>query len=86
MFWAKLGYTNIDDPKLRRNGFHKIAYAVVHPSYDDIRLSNDIALFRLAEAVEFSTFVRPICLNTDPSLKFQKATVTGWGLYDKSEY
>ncbi|XP_017077527.1 serine protease grass-like [Drosophila eugracilis] len=60
---------------------------VVHEGYDNITLHYDIALVRLARSVEFSKFIKPICLplheevrqsiwnNQRPNQK-----VTGWGI------
>lgn len=36
--------------------------AIAHPEYDNESRENDIALIRLAKDVEFTKFVRPICL------------------------
>ncbi|XP_037727960.1 melanization protease 1-like [Drosophila subpulchrella] len=47
----------------------------VNPAY------NDIALFRLAWRVQFTDFIRPICLltNYDPLPQMRFFTVSGWG-------
>ncbi|OQR76718.1 brain-specific serine protease 4-like [Tropilaelaps mercedesae] len=58
-----------------------------HPDYEPVELLNDVAVFSLMEDLEFSRFVKPICL-PDSSLSPRKlvnsyAVVAGYGaLYD----
>jgi hypothetical protein len=49
----------------------KIEQKITHPCYDSESVSqpNDIALLRLAESVEYSESIRPICLPLIPVLK-----------------
>ena len=64
----------------------KPAEIIAHPSYDSVKISNDIALIRLEEKVDIdASNIEPICLpwranspgkNLDSE---SKATVTGWG-------
>ncbi|EDV55873.1 serine protease grass [Drosophila erecta] len=65
--------------------------SVVHDGYDDDMLHYDIALLRLARSVEFTQFVKPICLPLyeevrqsiwDERRPHQK--VTGWGIYEEN--
>lgn len=79
--WARLGGSkrivnkkNVDRPK-----DYQIVEHVIHPDYNPSSQYNDIALFRLKRNVVFSEKVRPICLNTDPSLIPLKQIATGWG-------
>ncbi|XP_014209152.1 serine protease easter-like [Copidosoma floridanum] len=82
-----------DDPKESPNRFCNdkplelgIDAAIIHEGYDPLRgpsdfnpLSYDIALLRLDRPVEFSDFVRPVCL---PDRKFAdegKYLASGWG-------
>uniref|UniRef100_A0A673MCK1 Zgc:123295 n=1 Tax=Sinocyclocheilus rhinocerous TaxID=307959 RepID=A0A673MCK1_9TELE len=54
---------------------------ITHPNYDDYSLDNDIALIQLSSAVNFSDYIRPVCLSTANST-FAAGTeswVTGWG-------
>uniref|UniRef100_A0A671NS69 Zgc:123295 n=1 Tax=Sinocyclocheilus anshuiensis TaxID=1608454 RepID=A0A671NS69_9TELE len=53
---------------------------ITHPNYDDYSLDNDIALIQLS-SVNFSDYIRPVCLSTANST-FAAGTeswVTGWG-------
>ena len=57
-----------------------------HPEYKASTRQNDIALFRLAERVEFTDIIRPACLRTDladvsPSVGL---IITGWGSFTTS--
>ncbi|XP_015380197.1 PREDICTED: venom protease-like isoform X1 [Diuraphis noxia] len=80
--WVRLGVlervinesNTVDRPK----DYHIVEH-VIHPDYNPPSLYNDIALFRLERNVIFSEKVRPICLNTDPSLTPLKQIATGWG-------
>ncbi|KAL2077974.1 hypothetical protein ACEWY4_025659 [Coilia grayii] len=54
---------------------------ILHPSYDHFTNDNDIALLRLRSIVQFTDFIRPVCLAASDSV-FSKGTdswVTGWG-------
>ncbi|XP_042559193.1 transmembrane protease serine 9-like [Clupea harengus] len=54
---------------------------VLHPNYDSDTSDNDIAMLRLSSPVQFSNFIRPVCLAASGSV-FNNGTdswVTGWG-------
>uniref|UniRef100_A0A182TI02 CLIP domain-containing serine protease n=1 Tax=Anopheles melas TaxID=34690 RepID=A0A182TI02_9DIPT len=64
---------------------------VVHPDYYKQNGAdyNDIALLQLSETVEFTDFIRPICLPTSEesrtvNLTGKYATVAGWGQTENS--
>lgn len=59
--------------------FYNIDKIVVHPKYDRSYVYNDVALFRLETEVQFTAYIRPTCLNSDPSLNFKTASAIGWG-------
>jgi len=65
--WARLGVLqrvfNVNLPK-----DYQIVEHIIHPDYKPPSLYNDKALFRLERDVEFSEEVRPLCLNSNPSL------------------
>ncbi|XP_028027105.1 phenoloxidase-activating factor 3-like isoform X2 [Bombyx mandarina] len=54
-----------------------------HPLYDDNSLSNDIALIRLRGNVQYTDYIRPICLPPinidDPEFSNFRLAVAGWG-------
>ncbi|XP_017072738.1 serine protease grass-like [Drosophila eugracilis] len=54
---------------------------ITHPSFVNY-LENDIALFRLARKVQYSDYVKPICLltNYNPLPQIRYLTATGWGV------
>lgn len=63
-----------------------VAEVFVHESYDPSSLSreNDIALIRLQNKVDFSEFIRPICLPLSGTLRTKSydgetLTAAGWG-------
>lgn len=58
-----------------------VTQVIVHPNYNNTLFNNDIALMKLSSAVNFSNFIRPICLASNSSL-FNNGTLcwaTGWG-------
>lgn len=78
--WVRLGELNIisttDDARPKD---YRIVQRVSHPDYKPPSLYNDVALFRLESDVEFSAYVRPICLNSDPLFNPAVHIATGWG-------
>lgn len=72
--------------EVRRN----VSQIIVHPNYNNnIFLNNDITLMKLSSSVNFTNYIRPICLASNSS-QFHNSTscwATGWGNLDKnSEY
>ncbi|XP_067433234.1 transmembrane protease serine 9-like [Thunnus thynnus] len=58
-----------------------VARIILHPNYDSDTNNNDIALLRLSSPVEFTDYIRPVCLAASSSV-FNNGTdswVTGWG-------
>jgi len=83
--WARLGDLNyLTDTDESKPKDYKIEKRIVHPNYKRPISYNDIALLRLEQIVEFSEFVRPLCLNTDQSLDPSLVVATGWGKTDFS--
>jgi len=84
--WARLGdldlvsKSDFSDP-----ADYKIVQHVIHPDYKPRERYNDIALFRLETNVKFSSYVKPICLNSDESLKPIDVIATGWGRTGSAE-
>lgn len=83
MRWARLGDLNyLSETDDARPMDYQIDQRIVHPDYRKPSLYNDIALFHLDQDVEFSAYVRPICLNAEPKLQsspLQTVITTGWG-------
>lgn len=87
--WVLLGDLNFnsqtDEAKPR---IYKIIRRIDHPGYRrNAEAYNDISLFQLNTTVEFSPFVRPICLYTSTSTPTtdKKVSVTGWGVTGTSK-
>jgi len=85
---ARLGeldyFVGYDDARPRD---YKIVQKIMHPKYKaDFLYSNDIGLLRLEEDVEFTAYVRPICLNRERPLKMKHVLATGWGDTLESQY
>jgi len=74
----------VSDSDNARPKDYKIVEHVSHPGYKWPAQYNDIALLRLETEVEFSSFIRPVCLNWDPSLLPPVQIVTGWGAISNS--
>jgi len=52
----------------------------IHPHFVKKTFNNDIALIKIKGEVDFSDFIRPVCLpHTDRSYNSQNTTVVGWG-------
>ncbi|XP_064180643.1 polyserase-2-like [Anguilla rostrata] len=58
-----------------------VGQIVLHPDYDAQSSDNDIALLRLASPVNFTNYIRPICLAASASTFHSDTSswVTGWG-------
>uniref|UniRef100_A0A665UMI3 Peptidase S1 domain-containing protein n=1 Tax=Echeneis naucrates TaxID=173247 RepID=A0A665UMI3_ECHNA len=64
-----------------------VARIIIHPNYNRETNDNDIALLRLSSPVEFTDFIRPVCLAASGSV-FNNGTdswVTGWGTVQEGE-
>ncbi|XP_065333244.1 serine protease nudel-like isoform X2 [Cloeon dipterum] len=64
----------------------RVARVVLHPGYLDKGFLNDLALLRMERPVEFSDYVRPICLpqaspepDPEPAQDAEHCLVVGWG-------
>uniref|UniRef100_A0A672N1M6 Chymotrypsin-like protease CTRL-1 n=1 Tax=Sinocyclocheilus grahami TaxID=75366 RepID=A0A672N1M6_SINGR len=72
---------------LRRSGLNPheakrtASRIIIHPTYNNPKHDNDIALLQLSSSVTFTNYIRPVCLAAAGS-KFAAGTetwVTGWG-------
>lgn len=57
----------------------RIKYAIPHPKYSAMSKYDDIALFELAQNVQFNQFIRPACVNTNINVTWQNALASGYG-------
>uniref|UniRef100_A0A3Q1HY09 Serine protease 27-like n=1 Tax=Acanthochromis polyacanthus TaxID=80966 RepID=A0A3Q1HY09_9TELE len=76
-----LGRQNLqgEDPN---EASRSVAGVILHPNYDSDTNDNDIALLRLSSPVQFTDYIRPVCLAASDSV-FNSGTdswVTGWVL------
>uniref|UniRef100_A0A3Q3GDI0 Peptidase S1 domain-containing protein n=1 Tax=Labrus bergylta TaxID=56723 RepID=A0A3Q3GDI0_9LABR len=58
-----------------------VSQVIVNPNYNDTLFNNDIALMKLTSPVNFTDYIRPICLASNSS-QFHNSTLcwaTGWG-------
>lgn len=58
-----------------------VAEIVLHPNYTVYTSDNDVALLRLSSPVEFTDYIRPVCLAANGSevSSGTETWVTGWG-------
>lgn len=78
--WARLGELNyLTDADYTNPVDYKIIDRKLHPNYKKPSYYNDIALFKLDRDVKFSAYIRPVCLNSDPSTNPVKVVASGWG-------
>ncbi|XP_061765385.1 uncharacterized protein LOC133558198 isoform X3 [Nerophis ophidion] len=54
---------------------------ILHPNFDQFSFDNDIALLRLSSPVNFTAYIRPVCLAASNSnfINGTDSWVTGWG-------
>lgn len=59
----------------------RITHIFLHPEYKDVGFINDVSLLRLEKEVNFTDFVRPVCLPGKESKvrDGRMCTVVGWG-------
>ncbi|XP_029311636.1 chymotrypsin-like protease CTRL-1 [Cottoperca gobio] len=61
---------------------------IIHPDYNNTTFNNDIALLKLSSPVNFTDYIKPICLASNSS-QFHNSTLcwtTGWGRLGKNEF
>ncbi|XP_037319140.2 transmembrane protease serine 9-like isoform X2 [Pungitius pungitius] len=77
---VSLGRQNLQG--INPNGVSRtVASIILHPQYNRSTSNNDIALLRLSSPVQFTDYIRPVCLAASDSV-FNTGTgswVTGWG-------
>lgn len=58
-----------------------VSTLVIHPDYSSDNYNNDIGLLHLSSSVNFTNYIRPVCLAAEDSI-FPSGTncwITGWG-------
>ncbi|XP_065218455.1 cathepsin G-like [Planococcus citri] len=58
---------------------HGVKKMIIHRSFDSKTAANDIALLELDVKVDFSPYIRPICLSTIIDYGVKNLFVSGWG-------
>ncbi|KAM3598486.1 uncharacterized protein V6R79_018653 [Siganus canaliculatus] len=63
-----------------------LSQVIRHPDYNSNTNDNDIALLQLSSPVQFTDYIRPVCLAADGSVfnAGTQAWVTGWGAIQSS--
>ncbi|XP_040918369.1 cationic trypsin-like [Toxotes jaculatrix] len=58
-----------------------VSQIIPHPDYNSNTNNNDMALLRLSSTVEFTNYIKPVCLASEGSVFAAGTTcwVTGWG-------
>ncbi|KAM3863994.1 trypsin-like [Diretmus argenteus] len=58
-----------------------VSQIIRHPNYDSTTNDNDMALLRLSSPVDFTDYIRPVCLAASGSVFAAGTTswITGWG-------
>uniref|UniRef100_A0A3Q4GF13 Serine protease 27-like n=1 Tax=Neolamprologus brichardi TaxID=32507 RepID=A0A3Q4GF13_NEOBR len=77
---VRLGYKSLQS--INTNGVSRsVSQIIRHPQYNSVSQNNDIALLRLSSTVQFTDYIRPVCL-AEVGSDFPAETttwVTGWG-------
>lgn len=68
--------TESDDATPQTYGVSRV---IVHPQYRSESTYNDIMLVELDRKVEFSLYIRPLCLQTKKTIPGTKGIASGWG-------
>jgi secreted trypsin-like serine protease len=80
-FTVRLGAHDLNETESTAKTI-KVSRIVQHPNYIGTNIvSNDITLLELAEEVNYTKAIRPVCLPQDPQKGYaqEMATTSGWG-------
>lgn len=58
----------------------------IHPNYNKMQRTHDIALVRLSRNVDFTPYVRPACIDYSGVIVENRAIATGFGLIGHGWY
>ena len=61
----------------------KVSKIITHEKYDSVSQFNDIALLRLANPVQFTDYIQPVCLPPSDVDEPDGLFVAGWGRIDE---
>ncbi|XP_073967605.1 CLIP domain-containing serine protease B4-like [Choristoneura fumiferana] len=65
----------------------KVEHVTMHPDFKKEYLQNDVALLRLSSNINYSDYIRPICLATEDvaDQSEEPLIIAGWGLNGRTE-
>ncbi|XP_065211786.1 venom protease-like [Planococcus citri] len=79
-FYVRLGEYDTGDYAETETQEFDVDKLIVHPEYDPAVNINDIAILKLNQTVQYTQYVRPICLpGAEPRVN-EDTIVAGWGL------
>lgn len=86
---VQLGRYQLYTPEASMQEF-QVYQIKLHPHYDPSTLENDIAVFKLANAIAFTNFIQPICMWDKKKANIRhverkRGTVMGWGYTEADE-
>ncbi|XP_046385985.1 uncharacterized protein LOC124155871 [Ischnura elegans] len=59
--------------------YQQVEEVHLHPDFDWKNIHGDLAVLKLASAIEFSDFVQPVCLGKPAEPDSEEGVVVGWG-------
>ena len=70
-------FQNFCDMQKKREERRVVDYEI-HPEFVRATLTHDMCVMKLAEPLQFSRTIRPICLSTTPVRRNEPVYVAGW--------
>ncbi|XP_057681502.1 chymotrypsin-like protease CTRL-1 [Corythoichthys intestinalis] len=77
LFFGKLNQSETSPNEVNRT----VTQIIVHPDYNNITIDNDLTLMKLSSPLNYTEFIRPICLASNAS-QFNDGIscwISGWG-------
>lgn len=86
---VQLGRYQLYTPEATTQEF-QVYQIKLHPQYSQSLLENDLAIFKLANSISFTTHIQPICLwdrrqQNIRHVERKRGTVMGWGYTEEDE-
>ncbi|XP_018562113.1 serine protease snake-like isoform X2 [Anoplophora glabripennis] len=75
---VRVGVTNKTD--LSQMQERTVSEIIIHPEFNSTSTYYDIGLLRFSKNVEFNTYIRPACLQTEKFIPSVLAIASGWGV------